>query len=66
MELGNTLDGADVVDLLREKNPSLDVVFVMGTRAPDKFQRMRAVSPQKILTKPVRSEELRVALGGIS
>ena len=66
MELGNRLDGVDVVDVLREQNPSLEVVFVTGTQAPEKIQRMRAVSPKKILSKPVRSEELRLALGGIS
>jgi CheY-like chemotaxis protein len=65
MELGNTLDGVDVVEILRKDHPSLDVVFVTGTRAPEKLARIRAVSPRKVLRKPIDSRELRRALSAV-
>jgi DNA-binding NarL/FixJ family response regulator len=62
MELGRGPDGSDIVDHLREKQPSLEVVFVTGPQDPRKVRRMEAVLPRRILRKPIQEDELREAL----
>ncbi len=62
LELGDGPDGADAAAFLRHTNPSMEIVFVTGAHAPEKIRRMEALSPKKILRKPVRLEELKSAI----
>lgn len=66
MDLGLGPDGAEVAATMRRTDPSLAIVFVTATCHPDKRRRMAGLRPLRILSKPVRSEDLHMALSMVA
>jgi CheY-like chemotaxis protein len=66
MELGGARDGADVAEAARRDQPSIVIVFVTGTQAADKLEKIERLRPARILRKPLRSCELRETLEDVA
>lgn len=62
LQLGPHGDGVDVVTLLRECLPDLQVIFATGSLDVEAKKRMASVAPNTLLAKPVTPWALRSAL----
>jgi DNA-binding NarL/FixJ family response regulator len=65
MELAEGSDGIEVAQTMRRRHPGIGIVFLTATTSPDKLRRIAQMRPHRLLSKPLRTSDLRQALSAL-